>query len=216
MSTDFAKAYAKYSKTASPELLAKTVKALEAKKHIVKVVKNEKEAQEYLQSLIPDGSSVSMGGSTTLDQIGFVEEIKKRDDKITNYKGKAVAAMMTGDMATYGKLVHQGYLADTFLSSCSAISADGDLFVVDMTGSRWGGWASAGKLVVVTGSNKLVENEAEAEARIQYQYQLESARVRVAYKIPASQISNKVVMKNVNPMAPPRVHVVIIEKSLGF
>jgi len=92
--------HAKFGGLASAEALAKTVKALEEKKMIVKVVKNEKEALEYLMTLIPDGSSVSSGGSTTLDQIGYSGAIQVRDSKVTNYKGKAIHAMMSGNSAS--------------------------------------------------------------------------------------------------------------------
>ena len=68
----FKAVYTKYSAPVSQEALDKTVKALEEKKHVVKVVENEKEAVEYLASLIKDGSSLSMGTSLTLEQIGFI------------------------------------------------------------------------------------------------------------------------------------------------
>jgi hypothetical protein len=196
--------------------LAKTVAALTAKKHVVKVVKDEAEAVAYLNSLIPDGSSVSMGHSTTLLQIGFVDSLKKRDAKINNLKSKSIEAMGKGDMAASGAFTKQGFVADTYLSSVSAVTQEGDFFGADLTGTRVGGWITAGKLVVVTGSNKIVADEKEAEDRLfNYQLKLESARVRVAYKVPASAVVNKVAIKSTNPWGP-RTHVVIIEKVLGF
>lgn len=206
----------KYGSPAAKDAVERTKKALEAKKHVVKVVADEKEAVEYLASLIPDGTSVSMGHSTTLQQIGFIDHLKARDAKITNYKAKSIEAASKGDMAGQAKFIAQGNIADVYLSSVSAVSEEGDFFCADLTGTRFGGWLTAGKLVVVTGSNKIVKDEAEAEHRlVHYQLALESARVRVAYGVPASQISNKIAVRAANPWNP-RVTVVIIEKSLGF
>jgi hypothetical protein len=68
------------------------------------------------------------------------------------------------------------------------------------------------------------------------QYKLESARVRVAFKIPQSMINNKIAIKAANRALPSclaalplqltratdhtawgvRTHVVLVEKALGF
>ena len=147
-----------------------------------------KEAVDYINSLIPAGSTVSSGYSTTLQQIGYVDAVKARKD-VDDVKGKAIAAMAAGDHAGYAKLVRQGAAADFFLSSVSAITADGNIHSADKTGSRIAGWFSAGQLIVVAGTNKIVENDAEALQRLlDYQVKLESARCRVAYGVPGSSV----------------------------
>lgn len=103
----FKAVYGKYSTPVSQEALDKTVKALEEKKHTVKVVENEKEAVEYLASLVKDGVSVSMGTSLTLEQIGFIEYLKSQDMRINNLKGKAAAAAASGNMALHQELLQQ-------------------------------------------------------------------------------------------------------------
>jgi hypothetical protein len=167
----FALAHDKFSKRAPANALAKTVAALTEKKHVVKVVKDEAEAVAYVNSLIPDGASVSSGGSTTLQQIGFVDALKLRADKVDNLKGKALEARARGDLAAYALLSRQGAAADFFLSSVSAISAEGDLFAADAGGTRISGWTAATTLIIVAGTNKIVADEAEAEERL-YQYQV--------------------------------------------
>ena len=159
-----------------------------------------KEAVALLNSLVPAGSSLSMGFSTTLVQIGYIESLKARTD-VDNFKAKAVVAQASGDMAGYAKFLRQGASADYFMSGVSAITTDGDIYAVDLSGSRVAGFYSAGQLIVVTGSNKIVESDAEAEQRIQFQYKLESARVRVAYGVPHSSINNVAVIKGGNPCA---------------
>ena len=208
--------FVKYSAPASKESLAKTVKALTDKKHTVKVVETEKEACDYLASLLKDGMSVSAAGSATLTQIGFLDYLKTREGSLTNYKSLAAAAAAAGNMGEHYALVVKGLGADIFYSSVSAVSEEGDIFACDASGTRVGGWFAAKQLVIVLGSNKIVPNEAAAEKRLyDYQFKLESARVRVAYKIPSSAVVNKVTLKSANPFAPNST-VVIVNKSLGF
>lgn len=212
----FAKYSEKFGKAADDAKLEATVKALEKKGHSVKVFSDEKEAVAFLNSLIPDGSSVSMGASTTLHQIGFIDSLKARDAKINNFKAKSAAAGAAGDMAASSKFLKEGATADVFLSSCSAITQDGNLTVADLTGSRLSGWMAAGKLVVVAGTNKIVKDDAEAEERlVEYQLKLESARVRDVYKAPGSAIVNRVKVDSSNPYGS-RITVVLIKKSLGY
>lgn len=72
--------------------------------------------------------------------------------------------------------------------------------------------------MVVVGSNKIVADmNAARERQEKYCLALESARVRVAYKIPASAINNTVEINGPNPMGPSgRFIVVIVNESLGF
>jgi len=212
----FQQSLAHFNAPAPKALVETAVKSLEAKKHTVKVVDSDKEAVAYLGGLLKDGVSLSMGASTTLQQIGFIDYLKTQDARINNLKGKAAAAAAAGNMAEHGALLHQGASADVFLSSVAAISAeDGAIIGVDLSGSRVNGWLASKHLVLVTGSNKVVKDLAEAEQRVQYQLALESARVRVAYKIPGSAVNNKLVINGGNPFGP-RITVVIINQAWGF
>jgi len=214
--TAFKADFAKYSAPAAKEALDRTVKSLQEKKHNVKVFDTEKEACDFLASLLKDGQSVSMATSRTLAEIGFIDYLKTQDSRIINYKGQAAAAAATGNMAEYGALVSKGMTADMFVSGISALTEDGEVYAADLSGTRIGGWLAAKELVIVTGSNKIVANAAEAEKRLyDYQLKLESARVRVAYKVPASAVINKIGIKAANPFGP-RTTIVIVKKSLGF
>jgi hypothetical protein len=103
--TGFQAVFDKFSVPATKDALEKTVKALQDKKHIVKVVENEKEAVEFLGSLLKDGMSVSMGGSATLAEIGFIDYLKTQDSRIINLKGQAAAAAAAGKMQEHNALL---------------------------------------------------------------------------------------------------------------
>jgi hypothetical protein len=101
----FTSDYEKFSVPATKDALEKTVKALQDKKHNVKVVENEKEAVEFLGSLLKDGMSVSMGTSRTLAEIGFIDYLKTQDSRIINIKGQAAVAAAAGKMQEHNELL---------------------------------------------------------------------------------------------------------------
>lgn len=115
-----------------------------------------------------------------------------------NLHGKILAE---ADQAKAAKLRREASLADYFLSSVCAVTEQGDLIVVDLTGSRVGPFAyDAQKVVVVVGANKITKDYDTAVKRTyEYCLPLESARVRVAYGVPASSINNFVALRGPNP-----------------
>lgn len=200
-----------FNSPASDDVLAKAVKALEEKNHKVRVFETGKEATEYISSLIQDGTSVSLATSMTIAEIGLVDVLKTRDDKITNYKAMAAAAEDAGKQFAF---LGKGLSAQTFVSSVGAVSTDGNIHASDWTGTRIGGWLSSGHLVLVLGSNKIVTPD-QVEARMQYQLALESARARVVYGVLASAELNSTTIRSGNPYGA-RITLVIVKTSLGF
>jgi hypothetical protein len=215
---EFKKSHEKFGHLPSADVINTTVKSLEGKTHKVHVVDTEAAALDVIKGMIKDGSSVCNGYSTTLEQIGYVEWVKTIDSKITNYKGKSAAAQAAGDHALSAEMMSKGAVSDLWISSCAAISQDGQLYVGDLTGTRLMGWNTAKHLLVVASASKIVKDENEALERLyKYQLPLESARVRVAYKMPASAVNNLFALKGPNPWGAPRVTVILIKKeNLGF
>ncbi len=70
------------------------------------------------------------------------------------------------DPAKQAELRRKSMGADYFLSSVTAVTTDGIMTVVDASGSRVGGFNfAAGHVVVVIGSNKIVDNYEEVQER---------------------------------------------------
>lgn len=160
---------------------------------------------------LPKGASISSAASQTLLEIGFAEWAKTQTD---HKDFKALSLAQNND----AELRRQGLSADVFISSVCALSEEGEFTVADLTGSRTGGFLAAKSLLLVLGSNKIVPNHAALSERV-YKccLPLESARVRDAYKIPASSITNTVTLSNKSPFDPqPRLTVVLIKESAGF
>jgi len=205
----------KWGNPVSQEHIENTKKALEAKKMKVTVVANKAEALKTIVDMVPQGASVMNAGSTTLIEIGFTEHAKK-ETKWNNLHAKIFAEP---DQAKQAELRRQSILADYYFTSASAVSETGEIVACDLTGTRVGAFhQGAGHLIVVIGAQKIVPTLDEALKRQkEYSLPLESARVRVAYKLPASAINNIAVIASGNPFAAgDRIHVIIIKEAAGY
>jgi len=176
-----------------------------------------------LTSLDVKDKSIYLAGSTTLQEVGFVTWLQeKKDYAKRNIKAEVVAAQSSGDQAKAGALMREGQSADVFFSSVSAIAETGEIHVVCASGTRTGGFVhSAGRLVIVVGSNKIAPDYASALKRTrEYALPLESARARIAYAswgVKQSQITFEATLHGENPFAgQSRVHVILIKEAVGF
>jgi len=205
-----------YSKPASNDSVEKTKAALLAKHHLVTVVNTKAEALDAIKKAIPHGASIHNAGSRTLIEIGFTDYVKTQTEW-NNIHGKILAET---DMSKQAELRRTlGNTTDYFLSSVTAVTEEGDFTVVDLTGTRVGPFTnSAGKVIVVIGSNKIVPNyDAAVKRTEQYCLPLESARASIVYGVPGSAINNFVAVKGANPWGGQgRFHIIIVNESLGY
>ena len=128
----------------------RTLEALKKNRFDVFFVPDRKAALDEVMKRIPDGATVSLGGSVTLDQIGVVEALKNR--KITPV-WPSVQAKTPEELRN---LIQRSFATDVFLSSTNAITEDGKLYNVDATGNRVGAMVvGPKKVIVVSGVTKL-------------------------------------------------------------
>jgi len=206
----------KYTKAADEASLQRTVKALQDKKYTVHVVDTKEQAVKLVNDEVKAGTSVSFGGSVTLVQTGVTAAFKTRTD-VDNFRAKMMAAMHAKDYAAMGKARSDGFTADNFVSSVSALSEAGDVITADLTGTRTGPVISAKKLIFVVGSNKIVATRQAARDRLyNFCVPLESARSRVAYGVPGSNANYVVELNAENPFGPRPIVVVLLRGSWGF
>ena len=117
------------------------------------------DAIDKVRSLIPEGSSVSWGGSVTLQETGIMDtlidgeyEVLDRDMAVTREQQKEI----------YGRIS----VCDWFLTSSNAITLDGELVNVDNRGNRVSYLCfGPDNVIVVVGINKIVANVDEGISR---------------------------------------------------
>ena len=173
------------------------------------------DALKFLQTIAPEGATVSSGYSTTLHEIGFVDWIKTQT-KWTDYKAQIVAAQGKNDWKTAGELQKKANVADYWFASCGAIAETGEINWASFTGFRVQA-AATGNVVFVAGTNKIAASAAEASARLhEFQVAVESARVRAVYGAPGAVAAEEGWIRAGNPLLPGRVHVVLIKGAFGY
>jgi len=140
--------------------IATTMKNLEKNNMNALFVKTKEEALAKILESIPENTTIGFGGSKTLKQIGVRAALEKRNNKLLDWgnakSGKEIA-----------EIRKQSLFADVYLSSSNAVTQDGKLVNMDGTGNRVAAITfGPGKVIIVAGKNKIVENEAEAVERI--------------------------------------------------
>ena len=107
-------------------LAQKVIKGLESRNMSGYYAQSKKEALALALSLIPEGSSVTMGGAMSAHEIGLVDALKKGNYNFIDRDAceDKRAAMLAA------------YDADVFLASANAITEDGIMVNIDGNSNR--------------------------------------------------------------------------------
>ena len=112
------------------DLLAEQViKNLKSRQMEGHYVQTKEEALALALELIPEGSSISWGGSMSIKAIGLPEALHKGNYKVLD---RALCATPEEN----AEMMHQALNCDYFLASCNAISEDGILVNIDGNANR--------------------------------------------------------------------------------
>lgn len=132
------------------ELLAQVViKGLGSRNMTGYYASDKEKALEIALGLIPEGSSVTMGGAASADEIGLVDAVKKG-----NYNFIDRNAMEDKRAA-----VLAGFDADFYLASANAITNDGIMVNIDGNSNRVASIAFGPKKVIfIVGMNKVCDD----------------------------------------------------------
>ena len=129
-------------------------------------------ALAFLLSRIPAGATVMNGGSTTLEQIGFLEALKNGP---YDWLRPGIAAIADPDERI--RVRRRAGTADYFVGGINAVTASGEILNADGGGNRVAAYAyGAGKLFLVAGVNKIVPDIAAAFERLRNRAAVEECR----------------------------------------
>lgn len=127
----------------------------------VYLVENLDEAGAKVLELIPEGASITLGGSASLDGMELLEIFRSAKYKLFDRYQKLPF------IPDRVEIMREGMLADYLITGCNAITKNGELVNSDCTGNRVAGMIFGPKnVIMVAGVNKVVNNIDEAFKRI--------------------------------------------------
>ena len=148
-----------YSSKRNGLLAEQMIRAMEARNMEAYFAKTKEDALKKALELIPEGSSVSWGGSMSIKEIGLTEALHKGNYTVydreicKNAEEKREVALKAFD-------------CDFFLASTNAMSEDGILVNIDGNGNRVAAITFGPRnVLMIVGMNKVVKTEADAMSR---------------------------------------------------
>jgi len=202
----------KYTKLPDEKELKETTDAISSRGIKVIIVKNKEEALIKIKELIPKGSEVANGSSTTLNEIGFVDYLKSGGH---GWKNLHEEILKENDVAKQMDLRRKSVTAEYFLGSVNAIAKTGELVACDASGSRVTAYPFAAKnLILVAGEQKITSNLDEAIKRVrEYVYPFENERAQEAYGMNSTTGKWVIIEREVIPN---RTTLILVKEKLGF
>lgn len=195
-------------------------------------VPDKGEALDVLLNMIPPGAVVARGGSLSIEQIGILPELLKRNQN-----------QVIDPFETWGreeeryKIERDCFFADIYLVGVNAITLDGKLISIDGNGNRVSAMVYGPKKVVcVAGINKIVRDTDEAIEHIRgYVAPLNSRRSIARNRNPKlaelpcvrtgtcvdcrhewRNCNYTMIIEGAMPQHKGRIHVVLVGEELGI
>ena len=200
------------------ELLAqKVIQGLKSRNMEGYYAADRAEALKIALELIPEGSSVTMGGSVSAAEIGLVEAVKTGNYRFID----------RGAYANPREAMLLAYDADVFLSSVNAMTEDGVLVNIDGNANRVSAIAQGPKkLVMIVGMNKVCPDVDSALKRARNVAAPVNAQ-RFGLSTPCAKTGSCMDCKSPDTICcqflitrfsrhPGRIHVILVNDSLGF
>ena len=200
------------------ELLAQTVIKGLASRNMSGYYANDRDAAlKIALSLIPEESSVTMGGSVSAREIGLVDALKDGNYNFIdrdNFEDKRAAMLAAYD-------------ADVFLTSANAMTDDGILVNIDGNANRVSAIAQGPKkVIVIAGMNKVCGDLDGAMKRARNVAAPTNAQ-RFGLSTPCSKTGKCMDCKSPDTICcqflitryskhKDRIHVILVNDSLGY
>ena len=200
------------------ELLAqKVIQGLKSRNMTGYYAAAKEEALKTALSLIPEGSSVTMGGAMSAHEIGLVNALKEGNYNFIDRD--AMADKRAAMLAAYD--------ADFFLTSANAMTSDGEMVNIDGNANRVSAIAQGPKKVlVIVGMNKICGDLDSAMKRARNVAAPINAQ-RFGLSTPCAKTGACMNCKSPDTICcqflitrfsrhADRIHVILVNDSLGF
>lgn len=201
----------KWNKLANKDIIEKTVNMLKKNGINAYFLNSAKEARDMAIKMIPEGSEVMTMSSVTLDNSGISYEINS-SKKFNAIRDKIYSMDRNTQKKEMNKL---GSAHDYTLGSVHAVTEDGKVIIASNSGSQLPAYSySAGKVIWIVGTQKIVKNLDDAFKRIyEYTLPLEDSRARKVYGMGSNVSKLLIVNKEIQP---DRITLIFVNELLGF
>lgn len=200
----------------------RVVNTLNKRKYDAIYVNTLDEAKKIILDTIPEGATVSMGGSVTLSHMDMIGEMRKGN---YNFIDRFAAPTYEEEVELY----RQGLLADYFITGTNAITEDGRLINIDSSGNRAASIIFGPKhVIVVAGFNKIVKNVDEGLKRLEEIAPMNCKRLKNHNDAPCvetgicvdclvpERMCNYISIVQQGGKFPGRFKIIIVGEELGF
>lgn len=137
----------------------KVVAAMKKRFYGAYYCETKEEALQQALSLIDEGSTVTWGGSMSIQEIGLTKALHDGNYQVLD-RDLAQTAEEKEEISA------KAFTSDVFLMSANGISEDGFLVNIDGTGNRIAALAyGPKKVIVIAGMNKVVKSLEDAKSR---------------------------------------------------
>lgn len=203
------------------EVLAnRVVKNLESRNMEAYFVKTKEEALKKALELIPEGSSISWGGTASAKEIGLLDAVHER-----NYEVYDREEAQTPELKN--EIAHKALDCDFFIGSTNALAENGVMINIDGNANRVAAFAFGPKnVLLIVGMNKVVKSEEDAMSRARNEAAPINAQ-RFGLDTPCSKngmcydckspdcICCQILITRYSRVAK-RIKVILVDENLGF
>ena len=202
--------------TRNEKLAQKVIKGLESRNMTGYYAADREEALKKALELIPEGSTVTMGGAMSAVEIGLVDALMNGNyDFLDRNQMEPREALL------------KGYDADVFLTSANAMTEDGIMVNIDGNANRVSYIANGPKkLLVIVGMNKVCDDIDGAMKRARAVAAPTNAQ-RFEINTPCKKTGSCANCKSPDTICcqflvtrysrhAGRIHVILVNDSLGF
>ena len=140
-------------------LANRVVKNLESRNMEAYFVKTKEEALKKALELIPEGSSISWGGTASAKEIGLLDAVHEGNYEVYDREEAQTSALKN-------EIAHKALDCDFFIGSTNALAENGVLVNIDGNANRVAAFAFGPKnVLLIVGMNKVVKSEEDAMSR---------------------------------------------------
>ncbi len=150
----------KYKKWQFQRIAEEMVDILSKKHYHAQYAEDLTEARNLVLDMIPEDSSIALGGSVTLSDMDLIETFRNGPYRLFDRYQKLPFPEIV-------EIMRQSLLADVLVTGANAITRNGELVNVDSSGNRVAGLSfGPKKVIIVTGANKVVDTFDDALKRL--------------------------------------------------